>query len=201
MIEKGKLIVLSGPSGAGKSTVIDKVMAERRNLRFSVSATTRPPRPGETHGEDYYFIDEPQFLEMLERGELLENATYVGNRYGTPRGPIEAALADGLDILLDIEVQGAAQVKISMPEAVTIFLSPPDLETLRLRLIGRGTDSTEKIEDRLQRARVELLLAKEYDYIVINNDADAAAAEISAIITAEKCRTPERIHKIEVQLK
>ena len=201
MTEKGKLIVLSGPSGAGKSTVIEKVMAERKNLRFSVSATTRQPRPGEAHGEDYYFIDESQFLDMLERGELLENATYVGNRYGTPRGPIEAAMASGLDILLDIEVQGAVQVKAAMPEAITIFLSPPDLETLRLRLIGRGTDSTERIESRLQRARIELLQAKEYDYIVINDDADTAAAEISAIITEEKCRTPERIHKIEVQLK
>lgn len=193
--------MLSGPSGAGKSTVVEKVMAERRNLRFSVSATTRQPRPGEIHGEDYYFVDETQFLDMLERGELLENATYVGNRYGTPRGPIETAMADGLDILLDIEVQGAVQVKAAMPEAITIFLSPPDLETLRLRLIGRGTDSTERIESRLQRARIELLQAKEYDYIVINDDADTAAAEISAIITAEKCRTPERIHKIEVQLK
>ena len=198
--DRGKLIVLSGPSGAGKSTVIQRVRAARPNLRFSVSATTRQPRTGEVEGEDYYFVSELRFLEMLARGELLENAQYVGNRYGTPRAPIEEHLNQGRDVLLDIEVQGAAQVKAAMPEAVTIFLSPPNLETLRQRLVQRGTDSPEVIEGRLQQARVELLLAKEYDYIVINDDAAVAASEISAIITAEKCKTADRIQLIEVQL-
>ncbi len=200
MPDRGKLIVLSGPSGAGKSTVIQRVRAARPNLRFSVSATTRQPRTGEVEGEDYYFVSELRFLEMLARGELLENAQYVGNRYGTPRAPIEEHLNQGRDVLLDIEVQGAAQVKAAMPEAVTIFLSPPNLETLRQRLVQRGTDSPEVIEGRLQQARVELLLAKEYDYIVINDDAAVAASEISAIITAEKCKTADRIQLIEVQL-
>lgn len=200
MPDRGKLIVLSGPSGAGKSTVIQRVRAARPNLRFSVSATTRQPRTGEVEGEDYYFVSELRFLEMLARGELLENAQYVGNRYGTPRAPIEEHLNQGRDVLLDIEVQGAAQVKAAMPEAVTIFLSPPNLETLRQRLVQRGTDSPEVIEGRLQQARVELLLAKEYDYIVINDDAAIAAAEISAILTAEKCKTADRIQLIEVQL-
>ena len=200
MPDRGKLIVLSGPSGAGKSTVIQRVRAARPNLRFSVSATTRQPRTGEVEGEDYYFVSELRFLEMLARGELLENAQYVGNRYGTPRAPIEEHLNQGRDVLLDIEVQGAAQVKAAMPEAVTIFFLPPNLETLRQRLVQRGTDSPEVIEGRLQQARVELLLAKEYDYIVINDDAAVAASEISAIITAEKCKTADRIQLIEVQL-
>lgn len=196
---RGKLIVLSGPSGTGKSTVVERLM-KLQELHFSVSATTRQPRPGEIDGTDYYFVTQERFREMINDGELLEYATYVGNSYGTPKRPIQEQLAQGRNILLDVEVQGAMQVRQTMPEAILVFLAPPDLETLRQRLEGRDTDSQEKIEARLLRAEEELLYASQYDYIVINEDADEAAVELSAIITAESCRSQDRIQMIEVQL-
>ncbi len=184
MTERGKLLVLSGPSGVGKSTVLKKVMEHWENMEFSVSATTRAPRPGEVDGKDYFFVSRERFNEMIENGELLEHAEFVGNCYGTPKSQVLERLDNGVTVVLDIEVQGAAQVKALMPEALTVFLAPPSLEALEQRLRGRGTETEETIRSRLETARKELLLAPTYDHIVVNDDVDRAAAELEAILRA-----------------
>lgn len=194
MGERGKLIVISGPSGAGKSTVVFKAIAGREDVCFSTSVTTRAPRPGEIDGREYFFIDRERFDEMVARDELLEHAEYVTNCYGTPRSYVEEKLASGMNVLLDIEIQGARQVHEKMPEAVMIFIIPPTLEELRRRLEGRGTDSAEAIEGRLARARQEYREADFYEYIIVNDDADQAARELSAIMMAEHCRAADRQH-------
>ena len=186
--QRGKLIVISGPSGAGKSTVVFKALEGRDDVCFSVSATTRKPRPNEVDGKAYFFVDLDRFREMVENDELLEHAEYVANSYGTPRAYVEKKLDEGMNVLLDIEVQGARQVHEKMPDAVMIFIIPPSMEILEQRLRGRGTDSERKIEARLIRAKQEYAEADFYDYIIINDDADKAAAEFSAIITAENCK-------------
>lgn len=192
MSEKGKLIVVSGPSGAGKSTVISKVMANDPSMVFSVSATTRQPREGERDGVDYYFIDKPRFEEMLKNNELLEHAEYVGNCYGTPKAPVFESVEQGKSVIFDIEVQGAAQIKRQCPEAILIFIIPSDFAQIEKRLRSRNTDSEEKIQQRIKTARQEYSLAKSYDYIILNDDPNSAAAEMRAIITAEKCRAENR---------
>lgn len=192
MSEKGKLIVISGPSGAGKSTVVFKAIEGRDDMCFSISATTRKPRPGETDGIEYFFVDLERFQEMIDNDELLEHAEYVANSYGTPRRYVEEKLAAGLNVILDIEVQGARQVNEKMPEAIKIFIIPPSLEELRCRLEGRGTDTARAIEARLIRARQEYREADFYDYIIVNDDAEKAAKELDAIITAERCRASQR---------
>lgn len=197
MVERGKLIVLSGPSGAGKSTVVAKAIENRSDVCFSTSVTTRKPRPGEVDGREYFFVDLDRFKEMVENDELLEHATYVANSYGTPRAYVEKQLDKGLNVILDIEVQGARQIYERMPEAVKIFIIPPSLEELERRLVGRGTDTARAIEARLIRARQEYEEADFYDYIIVNDDADKAAAELSAIITASKCRAENRIHYLK----
>ncbi len=183
-MNKGKLIVVSGPSGAGKSTVIGKLMEMRDDLAFSVSVTTRAPRKGEVEGEDYYFIDLPRYQQMIDAGELLEHAFFADNGYGTPKAPIEKLLSEGKQVILDIEVQGAAQVKASMPEAITVFLTPPSMEELERRLRSRGTETEEKILRRLETARHELTLVDRYDHHIINDDAQRAAEELNAIINS-----------------
>ena len=190
--ERGILIVLSGPSGAGKSTVIASLMKRRDDVRFSVSATTREPRPGEVHGKDYYFITREQFDALAAGDALLEHAEYVGNCYGTPAGPVEQCLEQGFNVLLDIETQGAAQVMATRPDAVSLFLCPPSLAELERRLRGRGTDSEAKVQGRLAAARREFAEAKNYTYIVVNSDVEKAAQELDAIITAELCRSERR---------
>lgn len=181
-MKKGKLYIVSGPSGCGKSTVLREVMAHRRKLYFSVSATTRAPRPGEKDGVDYHFVTEAEFNAMVGRDELLEHATFVNCSYGTPRGPVEEKMAAGIDVVLDIETQGARQVKAKMPEAVSVFILPPSLEELERRLRGRGTETDEKIKSRLATAAVELLEADTYDYRVVNDKVAEAAEEILKIM-------------------
>ncbi len=198
MNEKGKLIVISGPSGAGKSTVVFKAMEDRKDLCFSTSVTTRKPRPGEVDGREYFFVDLDRFAEMIANDELLEHAVYVANSYGTPRKYVEDKLLSGMNVLLDIEVQGARQVAEKMPDAVKIFIIPPSLEELERRLVGRGTDTARAIEARLIRARQEYQEADFYDYIIVNDDADRAAEELKAIITAEHCRACDRAHYLRV---
>lgn len=188
MREKGRLIVISGPSGAGKSTVVAKAVAERDDVCFSTSVTTRKPRTGETDGKEYFFVELDRFREMIENGELLEHAEYCANSYGTPKAYIEQKTAEGFNVLLDVEVQGARQINEKKPDAVKIFIIPPSIEELRKRLEKRGTDTQRAIEARLIRAEQEYAEADFYDYIIINDDADKAAKELSAIITAEKCR-------------
>lgn len=192
MNERGKLIVISGPSGAGKSTVVFKAIEARSNVCFSTSVTTRKPRPGEVDGKEYFFVDLDRFKEMVENDELLEHAEYVANSYGTPRSYVEQKLSDGVDVILDIEVQGARQVNEKLPDAVKVFIIPPSMDELKRRLEARGTDTARAIEARLIRARQEYKEADFYDYIIVNDDADKAADELSAIMTAERCRAAGR---------
>ena len=186
--QKGKLIVISGPSGAGKSTVVFKALEGRNDVCFSVSATTRKPRPNEVDGREYFFVEPDKFKEMVANDEFLEHAEYVANSYGTPRAYVEKKLSEGMNVLLDIEVQGALQVHEKMPEAVMIFIIPPSMKELETRLRNRGTDSERKIEARLIRAKEEYEAATFYDYIIVNDDVEVAANEFSSIINAEKCR-------------
>jgi guanylate kinase len=179
---KGKLVVISAPSGTGKGTVINKLLKKQPDFAFSVSATTRKPRPGETDGIDYYFITKERFKEMIESNEFLEYAEYVGEFYGTPVKPIKECIDSGKTVILDIEVQGAKQVMAKDIDATTIFLVPPDMEELEKRLRGRGTDSDEKVASRLNRARQELEEKHHYDHIVINDNAAHAAKQILSLI-------------------
>jgi guanylate kinase len=180
----GRLIVISGPSGVGKSTVVN-ALAERHPFFFSISATTRTARPGETDGIEYYFVDSEEFVHMRDTGELLEWAEYSGNLYGTPRSPVLERIADGRDVLLDIEVMGAVQVKTSFPEALTLFLAPPTPEELERRLRNRGDTSSADVERRLDIARWQLEVAGErFDHIVVNDSVEAAVERILRILNA-----------------
>ena len=193
----GKLIVLSGPSGVGKSTVVKGVMARSQTLQFSVSATTRPMRPGEVDGKNYFFVSRDQFRQMIEQQALLEYAQYVGNYYGTPEAPLNEALEAGRDVLLDIEVQGALRVKARRPDAILIFMLAPSFRDIEARLFGRGDTAPELIRERLERARWEYTQAGQYDYLVVNDNVDKAVSEILSIIEAEKCKTSERLHLLK----
>ncbi|MGM9587149.1 MAG: guanylate kinase [Candidatus Limivicinus sp.] len=194
MNDKGRLIVISGPSGAGKSTVVFKAIEGRSDMCFSTSVTTRKPRPNEVDGREYFFVDLDRFKEMVDNDELLEHAEYVANSYGTPRKYVEDKLESGMNVLLDIEVQGARQIREKKPDAVLIFIIPPSMEELQRRLVARGTDSERAIEARLIRARQEYAEADFYDYIIVNDDVDKAAKELSAVITAERCKAENRMH-------
>lgn len=187
--EKGLLIVISGPSGVGKGTV-RKALFERpgHNLEYSVSMTTRAPRNGETEGKEYYFVTKEQFEEAIKEGNMLEYAKFVNNYYGTPKDKVIKQLNTGKEVVLEIEVQGALQVKAKMPGAVFIFIAPPSWEALENRLTSRGTEPKEIIEERLLKARNELMVASSYDYIVINDEIENAVDKIIAIIRAEHAR-------------
>lgn len=185
-MSRGLLIVGSGPSGVGKGTVHGKVRQVLEDVHYSVSVTTRQPRPGEQEGVDYFFRTVPQFQEMIAGGELLEYANVFGNYYGTPREYVTKLLDEGHDVLLEIDVQGALQVKKSLPEAVLIFIAPPDMQELERRLRGRGTDTPEVIGRRLQDAVGEMAVRNRYDYVVVNNTVADTVAEYLQIIEKEK---------------
>ena len=187
-MNKGLLVVISAPSGGGKGTILKEVFAKTENARFSVSATTRAPRPGEVHGEHYYFVSREEFASMIDQGEMLEYAQFVGNYYGTPREPVENWMAQGCDVFLDIEVQGGAQVKRLMPECVSIFILPPSMQVLGERLRGRGTEDKATVKQRLETAKNEIPHAKEYDYVVYNDRLEDAVDNIMAILRAEKLK-------------
>lgn len=193
--QRGLLIVLSGPSGVGKGTV-RKALFEMKghNLVYSVSMTTRPPRANEVDGVDYYFVSKEQFLEDIKNDRFLEWAEFVGNYYGTPRDKIEEYLEDGKEVVIEIEVEGALQVRERMKEAVFIFLVPPSKEALYKRLQNRGTEKQEIIDKRVRKAEQEFTLAYKYDYIVVNDDVENAADRIMAIIRAEHARVERTIH-------
>ena len=183
-MKKGKLFVFSGASGVGKSTVLKRVMEQRKDLTFSVSATTRAPRPGEVDGESYYFVTKAQFEAMIARGEFLEYDAHMDNYYGTPAAQAEEKLKKG-SVILDIEPNGAFNVRKAMPDAVLIFIAPPSLEELQRRLSGRGDTSDEQMKLRMERSVWEMEQSKKYDYVVINDQVEACADEILKII-AEK---------------
>ena len=195
-MRKGKTFIICGPSGVGKGTVVARLLASDPSLYFSVSATTRPPRPGEEDGVHYHFLTRETFQEWVEAGDFLEYAQYVGNFYGTPRLYVDRAMDQGRDVILDIEIQGALQVSQKMPEAVRIFIAPPSWDELERRLTDRGTDSEEKIQKRLLRAKVEVQTAHTYDYFVINDTVENAVKELEAIMTAEHCKPQERMEII-----
>ena len=181
------MLVISGPSGAGKSTLLARVLAETPGVRFSVSHTTRPPRPGEAEGVDYYFVSDERFRELRDRREFLEWAQVHGHHYGTSVAEFEKATREGVDLILDLDVQGAAQVRLSLRDPVTVFVLPPSYEALEQRLRTRGSD--ESFAQRLAAATEELSLYQTYDYLVVNDDLDRGVENLKAIIRAARCRT------------
>ena len=196
MERKGKAFIISGPSGVGKSTVLKALVEGRNDLYFSVSATTRDPRPGEVNGQHYHFISPEQFMQWINEDAFLEYAQYVGNFYGTPMRYVDEAMDAGKDVILDIEVQGAMQVIAKRPDTIRIFIAPPDWDELERRLTMRGTDTPEKIQQRLLRAKVEMKTAMDYDYFVINSTVENAVTELRAIILAEHCRIDQRMDEL-----
>ncbi len=192
MANRGILIVLSGPSGTGKDSILKELRNLRNDFEISVSCTTRNPRPGELNGKDYYFLTKSEFMERVNVGDMLEWATFCGNYYGTPKHELEDRLSAGLNIILEIEVQGAEQVIKNSSEAVSIFVLPPSVRVLKQRLKSRGLDSDEAIEMRTREAEREIALAENYDYVVVNDDLKECANDISKIIDSEKLRTIHR---------
>lgn len=186
MNKKGLLIVFSGPSGVGKGTVLRQYLQSHPNTAFSVSATTRSPREGEIHGQHYYFLSREEFETMAANGGLLEYAEFAGNFYGTPRDAVEQRLKEGVDVVLEIEVQGAMQVKKQCPEALLVFVMPPSFEELRRRLSGRGTEDEATVCRRLSNAAREMEAAKQYDYIVVNQTVEQAVDQLEQIVGAAK---------------
>lgn len=202
MSERGLLIVFSGPSGVGKGTVRQKIFSTPdHKFEYSVSMTTRPQRPGETDGVDYFFRTREEFEELIRQGQMLEYAEYVGNYYGTPLTYVNETLDKGVDVFLEIEVQGELQVKKKVPDGVFIFLTPPDLAELKDRLVGRGTDSQEVIAQRIERAKEEIALMREYDYAVVNDEVDLAAERVKHIIETEHYRVERVIGRYDKMIK
>ena len=196
-MRRGKTFIICGPSGVGKGTVVARLLASDPKLYFSVSATTRPPRPGEVDGKHYHFLSREQFQRWIDEDAFLEHAEFVGNLYGTPKLYVDKAMDQGRDVILDIEIQGAEQVHRRRPEAIRIYVAPPSWAELERRLIGRGTEDMEKVRSRLERGKQEFAAASSFDYFVINDTVDHAVTEITAIMTAEHCKPDERIAMID----
>ncbi|MBE6797664.1 MAG: guanylate kinase [Ruminococcaceae bacterium] len=187
-MSKGKLFIVSGPSGSGKDTILQGVFKKHPEIKLSISSITRAMRVGEVEGEKYHFISRDEFEELLKNDMLLEHNVFVGNYYGTPKAPVEECLNAGGDMILEIDVNGAAQVREKMPDAISIFIMPPSFEVLKNRLSGRGTETEEVVEQRMTAALGEIARAKEYDYIVINDQLDVAIDDLLSIILSERLR-------------
>ncbi len=187
MMSKGTLFIVSGPSGCGKGTVLAEIL-KQDNVYYSVSATTRAPRPGEINGVNYHFLSKDEFEKLIENGGMLEYANYCGNYYGTPKKPVEDMLAEGKNVILEIEVQGALKVMEKCPEAVSVFILPPSLKELRRRLHKRGTETEEVIEKRIGEAAGEIRKAVNYDYVMINGELEIAVSDLLSIINSQKLK-------------
>lgn len=196
-MNKGGVFIISGPSGSGKDTVLAELFRNRPDLLFSISSVTRPMRSGEKEGDKYNFISREKFEYMIENDMLLEHNVFVGNYYGTPREPVERAVAEGNDIIIEVDVNGAAQIRKKLPEAVSIFIMPPSFEELKRRLRGRGTESEELIEKRLNSALGEIKRATEYDYIIVNDNITAAADDILSVILSSSFKTDRQKNIID----
>ena len=197
---RGKLFVISGPSGVGKNTLLNAVVARSERVRYSISATSRAMRPGEVDGKSYYFVTKEQFRKLIQSDSLLEYAEYVGNYYGTPIQPIRESIEAGVDIVMDVDVVGALKIKKRLPAAVLVFVTAPSFTALRDRLLHRGDVAPDVMAERLERARWEYEQAPKYDYIILNDEVEHAVSELMAIMTAEKCKTMERIHLLKEEL-
>ena len=197
---KGKLFVVSGPSGVGKNTLLNEIIDTCEKVQYSVSATSRPIRPGEVDGKSYFFVSREKFETLIAQDALLEYAEYVGNYYGTPLAPIREAIENGIDVVMDVEVVGALKIRKRLPDAVLVFVTAPSFDVIRKRLVHRGDVAPGLMEERLERAKWECEQAAYYDYIVVNDDLKHASAELRAIMLAEKCKTMERIHLIKEEL-
>ncbi len=210
-MRKGLLVIVSGFSGAGKGTVTRELVRRYENYALSISATSRAPRPGEEEGKHYFFKTREEFEQMIKDDALLEHAEYVGNYYGTPKDYVMSCMEAGKDVILEIEVVGALQIKEKFPDAVTVFLTTPSAEILRERLTGRGTETPEKIAGRLKRAREEAELMSEYDYIYVNDDLEECIAGLHSLIQSQHCRASQnkeltaelksQLEKIQEELK
>ena len=196
-MNKGGVFIISGPSGSGKDTVMTELFKKMPELLFSISSITRAMRAGEREGEKYNFITREEFEDMLKNDRLLEHNEFVGNYYGTPREPVERAVANGQDMVIEVDVNGAAQIREKMPEAVSIFIMPPSFAELKRRLSGRGTESEELIQKRLNSALGEIKRAVEYDYIVVNEDIAAAADDIMSVILSSRLKTDRQTKIID----
>lgn len=193
--ERGSLIVVSGPSGSGKGTVIQEFMSKNKDAWLSISCTSRDPRPGDVPNESYFFLTRDEFEKKIENNEFLEYAEYNGNYYGTPKEHIEEKLTKGIDVILEIEVQGALKVKELIPEAICIFIMPPSMKELKKRLVGRGTETKDKVLARFKTAYQEINNVTNYNYVVTNDTVENAANKIAAILLSETCRV-DRIEEV-----
>lgn len=197
---RGLLIILSSPSGAGKSTLTRSLRDWDGDFQFSISATTRPPRPGEEHGREYYFLDKPAFQDLIDKGEMLEHAEVFGNFYGSPMGPVQEAIETGHDVLFDIDWQGGQQIRNSAlgKHVLSIFILPPSIAELERRLRTRGQDSDEVIENRMQKSRDEISHWPEYDYVLVNDDLKATEEKLKTIISSERMRISQQPDLVEI---
>lgn len=195
-MNKGRVFIISGPSGSGKDTVLKKVFERLPDIEFSISSITRPMRAGEIEGEKYNFISRERFEEMIANDELLEHNTFVGNYYGTPKAPVLNCIENGKDMLIEVDVNGAAQIRQKMPDAVSIFIMPPSLEVLKKRLYGRGTDSEDVIKKRINEALQEIARATEYDYIVVNDVIETAVDNIITVMSVDRFKTDRNLNLI-----
>ncbi len=195
-MNKGRVFIISGPSGSGKDTVLKKVFEKLPEIAFSISSITRPMRSGEIEGEKYNFITREKFETMLKNDEFLEYNSFVGNYYGTPKTPVINCIENGKDMLIEVDVNGAAQIRQKIKDAVSVFIMPPSLEILKNRLCGRGTDSDDIVEKRFAEAVQEIARASEYDYIVVNNDIETAVDEFVSIIMSDRLKTDRNLNLI-----
>ena len=200
-MHKGLLLVISGPSGTGKGTVCQKLLSNRSNIKYSVSATTRKPRDGEVNGVNYFFLSEKEFLDMLQNDALIEWDKYCDNYYGTPKKYVEDALEQGIDVILEITVEGALEVKKQYPDCVLLFILPPSFEELRRRIVGRGTEDFDVIEKRLNQAQKEIEAVFEYDYYVVNDSLEEAVKNIENILDAERLKPNRNIEGLNNLIK